>query len=1345
MLIFVVLFSTVIGMKAPPAAANENAPIEYEIYPIPHQVTYHQGSTKLDKTIQVIYDDTIDSVTRKKVEDTFKENGYPAPTIGTQVADDKVNVLIGTKGSNGPVDTYAATNNTSQDMDFSKIDAYQLDIQNNTIMILGKDTDASFYGVVTLNAILAQASGKEVRNLTIQDYANTKIRGFIEGYYGIPWSNEDRMSLMRFGGQFKATSYVFAPKDDPFHREKWAEAYPPEKLAEIREMAQVGNETKTRFVWTISPLAEVAKISQTGGDPMLKLQENTAKMLAKFDQLYDVGVRQFGVLGDDVGSLPRNYVVALMHSVSEWAKAKGDVYDTLYCPASYNSGWAWNPAELNDYEKGFDKNIQIFWTGSTTCAPINQSTINTFKNSSNGGVTRRDPLFWLNWPVNDVDMSRVFLGKGEMLQTGIQNLAGAVTNPMQEAEASKVAIFAVADYAWNTETFNAQKSWEDSFKYIEPNVEKELHILAKHMSDANPGGLTLSESEDIKSLLDTITSKVNSGSTLKDSAPEATAELQKISDAANEFLAKTKNANLKKELEPFVKALRDMVLADIEFIKTDIAIEDGNKADTWNHFGQAIALRQRSLDYDRLLISGTMKAKPAAKRLQPFTNNLENKITPKVAKFLDLQKAETKASIFTNVDGYKKLSIIEKPEITSIDGTTDITLKENEYVGIKLSRIKDVIEIDVPAVDRLTLESSLNGIEWNTVENVNNRNGARYVRLINKKSEAIEFSLDTFKVTSYEVEPKSLQDTNLTFYQSSPLSLLDGNLATHTWTDKAQKAGDYITYHLGQIISLTSLKLYVAEGEKDFPRHAVLEASLDGKEWNTVMTIGNQDGPNEGEVTDQDRIGDIFDKHEAPYRFKEVRDLNQKAKFLRFKLTQTKVGTGNWLKMQEIVINDGELFPEINDPTITTESMTNIGFGVNNIIDGKLSTKFKPAGTGAGEILYHIGEVGTRVTGITILEDPSNLSGGTVSVKTLDGWKELGTITSGYQSFNTNLIQDILDLKIDWTEGNTPSIYEVKVDKRDGNISEFIALYKQVTELTSSDYTKDSWSLLESAKELADKVLQRENATQTEFDAASIALKSALSQLKKVADKSQLDAKIKEVKALDSSLYTADSWAAVEKALTDAEKVWSKEDATQSEVDRAVKRLEAATNKLVGKQTGWVLDKGKWYYFNSNGEMQTKWAFVDGKWYYLDDGNGKMQVGWVNSNKKWYFLASNGAMQTGWVKDANKWYFLASNGAMQTGWVKDANKWYFLASDGAMQTGWVKDANKWYFLASNGAMQTGWLLSNNRWYFLDSTGKMMTGWVYTGNKWYYLFQDGKMAANTTVQGYKLGAGGAWIN
>jgi hypothetical protein len=69
------------------------------------------------------------------------------------------------------------------------------------------------------------------------------------------------------------------------------------------------------------------------------------------------------------------------------------------------------------------------------------------------------------------------------------------------------------------------------------------------------------------------------------------------------------------------------------------------------------------------------------------------------------------------------------------------------------------------------------------------------------------------------------------------------------------------------------------------------------------------------------------------------------------------------------------------------------------------------------------------VTGSTILEDPNNVSGSKVSVRTSKGWRNLGTIESGYQFFPTDHIPHVLDLKIEWAEGKTPAIYNIKVEK----------------------------------------------------------------------------------------------------------------------------------------------------------------------------------------------------------------------------------------------------------------------------------------------------------------------------
>jgi len=100
---------------------------------------------------------------------------------------------------------------------------------------------------------------------------------------------------------------------------------------------------------------------------------------------------------------------------------------------------------------------------------------------------------------------------------------------------------------------------------------------------------------------------------------------------------------------------------------------------------------------------------------------------------------------------------------------------------------------------------------------------------------------------------------------------------------------------------------------------------------------------------------------------------------------------------------------------------------------------------------------------------------------------------------------------------------------------------------------------------------------------------------------------------------------------------------------------------------------------------------------------------------------------------------------LNEGWNLVEGKWYFGNVDGSKKIGWVSTGGKWYYLQTDGIMKTGWVLDNNKWYYLNSNGAMQTGWILDNGNWYYLYGDGSMAANTTINGYKVSASGAWIN
>lgn len=77
--------------------------------------------------------------------------------------------------------------------------------------------------------------------------------------------------------------------------------------------------------------------------------------------------------------------------------------------------------------------------------------------------------------------------------------------------------------------------------------------------------------------------------------------------------------------------------------------------------------------------------------------------------------------------------------------------------------------------------------------------------------------------------------------------------------------------------------------------------------------------------------------------------------------------------------------------------------------------------------------------------------------------------------------------------------------------------------------------------------------------------------------------------------------------------------------------------------------------------------------------------------------------------------------------------------------GWVKAANgTWSYSKADGTKATGWFKDRATWYYLKADGVMATGWVNDNGTWYYLNASGAMLSNTTVDGYLLGANGAWI-
>ena len=79
---------------------------------------------------------------------------------------------------------------------------------------------------------------------------------------------------------------------------------------------------------------------------------------------------------------------------------------------------------------------------------------------------------------------------------------------------------------------------------------------------------------------------------------------------------------------------------------------------------------------------------------------------------------------------------------------------------------------------------------------------------------------------------------------------------------------------------------------------------------------------------------------------------------------------------------------------------------------------------------------------------------------------------------------------------------------------------------------------------------------------------------------------------------------------------------------------------------------------------------------------------------------------------------------------------------------WKQDSAGWGYLNSDGSWPAkSWQSIDGRWYFFNEAGYMAAGWILWNGKYYYCDpQSGRMlAGETTPDGYKVGADGAWIS
>ncbi len=363
---------------------------------------------------------------------------------------------------------------------------YILDISDINITIECSGEKSAFYALCDL----AKHIGKEkLCNGKYICCPSFCVRGYIEGFYGTPWSHESRKSVMALMAKNRMNTVYYAPKDDLYHREKWREIYPGSELAKLKELVDASKKYYMDFYWCIAP-----GLSMKYSD-----DSEFNALIEKTKQLYSVGITDFGLLFDDIDEELEyeedkarygETVNAHIDLINRYYVALKEIDSSIrltVCPTLYHGkGTEYYISKLG---QNISPLVSVFWTGRDICS----RELTSMEAIKFLEATHHKPLYWDNYPVNDCSMYN------EMHISPIINRdkdlwkysEGIIANCMEYAECSKIPLITVADYLWDSENYDSEKSFENAIKqvigdeYAEAFIVFADHLYTSCLKDTN--------------------------------------------------------------------------------------------------------------------------------------------------------------------------------------------------------------------------------------------------------------------------------------------------------------------------------------------------------------------------------------------------------------------------------------------------------------------------------------------------------------------------------------------------------------------------------------------------------------------------------------------------------------------------------------------------------------------------------------------------------------------------------------------------------------------------------------------------------------------------------------------
>lgn len=363
---------------------------------------------------------------------------------------------------------------------------YILHISDKNITIDCSGEKSAFYAICD---IVKRINEEKMLNGKYVCSPSFKVRGYIEGFYGTPWSDDKRRDIMVLMAKNRMNTVYYAPKDDLYHREKWRELYPEKKLSTLKNLVDAAKKYYMDFYWCIAP-----GLSMKYSD-----EKDFSALMKKSLQLYSIGVRHFGLLLDDIDEeleftedkiLFGETVNAHIEIINKFYSALQDIDNSIrltVCPTLYHGKG--NEYYISKLGQNISPLISVFWTGRDICSR-ELTSLDAIRFID---ATHHKPLYWDNYPVNDCSMYN------EMHISPIINRdrdlwkysEGIIANCMEYAECSKIPLITFSDFLWDSESYCSEESFENAVKQVigKDNADSFIifadHLYTSCLKDSN--------------------------------------------------------------------------------------------------------------------------------------------------------------------------------------------------------------------------------------------------------------------------------------------------------------------------------------------------------------------------------------------------------------------------------------------------------------------------------------------------------------------------------------------------------------------------------------------------------------------------------------------------------------------------------------------------------------------------------------------------------------------------------------------------------------------------------------------------------------------------------------------